>query len=330
MSGEGRSARYEVVANVSEGRSQPLIERFADAIRSSAGVMLLDVHSDADHDRSVFTYVASGGEEEAGAALRAATRRLAEVAIETIDLRSPEKTGARRGVHPRIGALDVVPVVPIGAHATLAGATTIAHGIAAELGDLGISVHCYGAAARSAERRSLAAIRRGEFEGLAERQQTRDGSPDYGPRTPHPSAGAVAVGARPPMVAWNIELQAVGHGGPHGTRAAALNTARCVARAIRASSGGADAVEGLQALGLPLESRGTAQVSMNLHDALGAAERGVTLHAIRATIDRLVAENGFELGETEVVGRVHERVLRAGGDPNDLRIRGGWERAVLD
>lgn len=330
MSDEGRSASYEVVANVSEGRSRALIERYADAIRSSEGVTLLDVHADADHDRSVFTYVASGSDDEAGAALLAATRRLAETAIETIDLRTSNKSGAERGVHPRIGALDVVPVVPIGAGATISGAVSIARRIAAALGALGISVHCYGAAARSEERRSLAAIRRGEFEELADRQRAAGGSPDFGPDEPHASAGAVAVGARPPMVAWNIELTEAAGGAPRSGGTAALVAARSVARAIRASSGGADAVSGLQALGLPLLSRGVAQVSMNLHDAHAAAERGDTLHAIRATIARLAEAHGFSLGESEIVGLVHERLLRVGGNPEDLRIRGGWERAVLD
>lgn len=329
-----RPPSYEIVANVSEGRSPKLLERYADALRNSPGIALLDVHADVDHDRSVFTYVASGDADGAGSALRAATRRLAEEAIATIDLLTPQKSGEGRGVHPRIGALDVVPVVPIGDDATISGAMAIATGIAASLGELGLSVHCYGAIARSEDRRSLFALRRGEFEGLDLRQCTEAGAPDFGPRNPHPSAGAVAVGVRPPMVAWNIELVDAsatngGRGESVAVSAAALDAARAIARTIRASSGGSDAIPGLQALGLPLSSRGTAQVSINLHDAFSAAARGETLHALRAKIATLATARGFTLGDSEIVGLVHERLLRAGGDPAALQIRGGWERAVL-
>lgn len=317
------SLNYEIVANVSEGRDARCIARLSAAIRETPGVQLLDVHSDADHDRSVFTYAASGDEKSAGAALSDATLRLAVIAVDTIDLRLPAKSGVERGVHPRIGALDVVPIVPIGATATMHGATEIARSIAAALGDIGLSVHCYGAAARSDERRALTTIRNGEFEQLAERQASDAGSPDFGPHAPHPSAGAVAVGARAPMVAWNIELQA-----PNVN--AALSAARAIARSVRASSNGSAAVPGLQALGFALKRRGTAQVSMNLHDARTAAAHGVTLHAIRATIANLARAHGASLGETEIVGLVHEAVLRAGGDPEALEIRGGWERAALE
>lgn len=321
VNAEGRD--YAIVANVSEGRDAAIIAACAEAIRTTPGVSLLDIHVDADHDRSVFTYAASGNTAIAGAALSSATQRLAERTTATIDLRTPEKSGAGRGVHPRIGALDVVPVVPISASGTLEGAASIARAIAAALGGKGLPVHCYGAAARSEERRALTSIRRGEFEELAARHKTSEGAPDFGPIAPHPSAGAVAVGARRPMVAWNIELLA-------SSETAGFDAARAIARAIRASGGGEQSISGLQALGFMLARRGLAQVSMNLHDAAAAAERGDTLHAIRAVIAERARAHGAEIGESEIVGLVHERVLRAGGDPDELRIRGGWERAALE
>ena len=314
---------YAIVANVSEGRNAAIVESCAAAIRAAPGVALLDTHVDADHDRSVFTYAAQGNSAVAGAALSTATLRLAERTTAPIDLRSPEKSGIARGVHPRIGALDVVPVVPIAAGGTLDGAASIARAIAAAIGAFGLPVHCYGAAARSEERRTLISIRRGEFEGLGARHATPEGAPDFGPMAPHPSAGAVAVGARLPMVAWNIELLA-----PIGP--AGLHVARTVARQVRASAGGGQSIGGLQALGFLLARRGVAQVSMNLHDAAAAADRGDTLHRIRTAIANLAREHGAEIGESEIVGLVHERVLRAGGDPGELHIRGGWERAALE
>lgn len=311
------TANFEIVANISEGRDAGIIGRAADAIRSVPGVTLLDIHSDRDHDRSVFTYVAADG-----AQLAAATCALAHVAVATIDLRSAAKSGEGRGVHPRIGALDVVPVVPIGPSATLAQAAGIARTIGAELAAAeGLPIHLYGAAARSDDRRSLPTLRRGGFEQLAAHQAADGGAPDFGPVQPHPSAGATAVGARPLMAAWNIEL--VG-----GDASRLLAAAREIAREIRGATPGG--VPGLQALGFPLVSLGIAQVSMNLHDLLDASDRGDTLHAIRTRIQRATHDRGLELGETEVVGLLPLRALHAGGDPRELQIRGGWERAVLE
>jgi len=293
------------------------LRQAAAAIEAVPGVTLQDVHTDADHERSVFTYLAAGGVE-----LVAATLALARVAIAAIDLSSPEKSGEGRGVHPRIGALDVVPVVPISPEATLEQAAEIARIAAAALATtLSLPVHLYGAAARSEERRSLPTLRRGGFEQLAAHQAAQGGEPDFGPREPHPTAGATAVGARPLMAAWNIALA--------GADAATLLTvAKEIAREIRGVTPGG--VRGLQALGFPLASKGIAQVSMNLHDLLAATDRGDTLHAIRERVRVAASSRGVEIGETEVVGLLPERALHAGGDPTALQISGGWERVVLD
>jgi len=310
-------ANFEIVANISEGRSAEILQQAATAIQAVPGVTLRDVHTDADHDRSVFTYVAAGGAE-----LVTATIALARVAVARIDLTSPEKSGVGRGVHPRIGALDVVPVVPISPEATLAQAAEIARVVGAALAaTLNVSVHLYGAAARSEERRSLPTLRRGGFEQLAAHQAAEGGEPDYGPRTPHTTAGSIAVGARPLMAAWNIALT--------GSDAATmLHVAKEIAREIRGATPGG--VRGLQALGFPLASKGIAQVSMNLHDLLAATDRGDTLHAIRERVLVAARSRGVKIGETEIVGLLPQRALHAGGDPAALQIGGGWERVVLE
>jgi len=310
-------ANFEIVANISEGRSAEILQQAATAIQAVPGVTLRDVHTDADHDRSVFTYVAAGGAE-----LVTATIALARVAVARIDLTIPEKSGVGRGVHPRIGALDVVPVVPISPEATLEQAAEIARVVGAALAaTLDLSVHLYGAAARSEERRSLPTLRRGGFEQLAAHQAAEGGEPDYGPRTPHPTAGATAVGARPLMAAWNIALA----GSDAGTL---LQIAKEIAREIRGATPGG--IQGLQALGFPLVSKGIAQVSMNLHDLLAATNRGDTLHAIRERVLVAARSRGVQIGETEIVGLLPERALHAGGDPAALQISGGWERVVLE
>lgn len=311
------TANFEIVANISEGRNAEILQRVSVAIQAVPGITLRDIHTDADHDRSVFTYVAAGGVE-----LVAATLALARIAVASIDLSSPEKSGEGRGVHPHIGALDVVPVVPISPTATLEQAAEIARIAAAALATtLSLPVHLYGAVARNEERRSLPTLRRGGFEQLAAHQAAEGGEPDFGPREPHPTAGATAVGARTLMAAWNIALA--------GANAdTLLKVSKEIAREIRGATPGG--VRGLQALGFPLASKGVAQVSMNLHDLLEAIDRGDTLHAIRERIRAAASSRGVEIGETEVVGLLPERALVAGGDPAALQISGGWERVVLE
>ena len=312
---------HEIVANVGEGRDDGAIDRMAQRIRAVERVSLLDVHRDADHDRAVFTYCSSDD-----AALVDATLALADAALRSIDLRHPTKRGTQAGVHPRVGALDVVPVVPLAGGATLESAAAIAAEIARRLAtEAGLPVHRYGAIARTEERRSLPQLRRGGFDGLAAFHATAAGAPDDGPVQPHPSGGAVAVGARPIMVAWNLELVPP-------LRADRLETAAAHARAIAAEIRGASAggVAGLQARGFLLVRRGCAQVSMNLHDAPAAAARGATLHALRAQVARAAEARGERLGATEIVGLVPERLLAAGGDPAALEVRGGWTSASLE
>jgi len=307
---------YEVVANVSEGRDAAILAAYTAVVAGAPGVQLLDVHHDQDHDRSVYTYVGDAD------ALSLVTRALARIAIATIDLTTEKKSGVGRGVHPRIGAIDVIPLIPLGPGGSEHGAIVAARALGRALAaDLNLPVHFYGAVARSEARRALPEIRRGGFEALAERQREPHHEPDEGPITPHPTGGAVAVGVRPLMAAWNIELT-----GASEERLA--DAARVIARSLRGSA--PRGVPGLQALGFRLPSVHGAQLSMNLHDVITASASGVTLHSIRARAEVEARLLGLQLGESEIVGLVPESALLVGGDPSALNIRGGWQRASIE
>jgi glutamate formiminotransferase len=229
----------ECVPNVSEGRRPEVISRLATAV-AEAGGQVLDVSSDPDHNRSVLTLA---GEPEA---LIAGLLALYAAALRDVDLRRHE------GVHPRIGAVDVVPFVPLGdtpMSAAVAAARRLAPMVAARFG---LPVFLYEEAATRPERRSLAAIRRGGFEGLAAKLADPLWRPDHGPAQPHPSAGATVIGARFFLIACNAILDT-----------GEVAVARAIAATVRESGGGLPAV---RALGFYLPSRGRAQVSMNLVD----------------------------------------------------------------
>ncbi|HYL05919.1 MAG TPA: glutamate formimidoyltransferase [Thermoanaerobaculia bacterium] len=229
----------ECVPNLSEGRRPEVVARLAAAV-SVPGVRLLDVSSDPDHNRSVLTLAGEPADLIAG------LLALYEAALAAIDLRRHE------GVHPRIGAVDVVPFVPLG-DAPMALAVATARRLGAEVGRrFELPVFLYEEAAARPERRSLAAIRRGGFEGLGHKLADPLWAPDHGPARPHPSAGATVIGARFFLIACNALLD---------TADAAV--ARAVAGAVREAGGGLPAV---RAMGFYLASRGCAQVSMNLVD----------------------------------------------------------------
>lgn len=278
----------ECVPNVSEGRDAVVIAALADTLRQVDGVRLLDVHADAVHHRSVFTLVGDS------AALVEGVVALAEAAVRHIDL------GHHRGAHPRLGAVDVVPFVPVGG-ATMTEAVAAAHRAGAAIAArVGLPVFFYEAAAIRPERRRLEDVRRGGFEGLAARMAAGGGEPDAGPLVPHPTAGAVAVGARPVLVAFNMTLAST-----------AIDVARHVARAIRASSGGLPCVK---AMGLALPPRGVVQVSMNLTDY-----RVTPLPVVVDAVRRESARLGVDVLESELVGLVPSAAL-GGRAPRDLGL----------
>jgi glutamate formiminotransferase len=243
---------FEAVPNFSEGRDDDRIARIVAAVRPVEGIRILGLHSDPDHNRSVLTFA---GEETA--VLEAAVA-LAEACDRELDLTS------QSGEHPRMGSLDVLPFVPL-EEATLDEATRLARHVGERLGALGFLVYLYEAAATAPHRRNLADVRRGGYDGLAARLEDPLWQPDYGPRELDPRKGAVAVGARPFLVAFNAYLDTDNVG-----------VARAIAREVRERDGG---LPGVKALGL--EVGGRAQVSMNLTD-LQKTSMPVALEAVRA------------------------------------------------
>lgn len=274
------------VPNVSEGRDSARIASLESAF--SRGVSLLDRHSDPDHNRTVFTLAG-----EAGAPLRDSLLRGAEAAIEAIDM------SAHEGVHPAIGALDVCPLVwldPAGRDAARAAALAVAE----EIGALGVPVFLYGGLASGPERGERAYFRNGGLAELWLRMEAGELWPDRGPRLPHRTAGATLVTARPPLAAFNVELDS-----------GDLEIARSVAAGLRESGGG---LPGVRAIGLPLGG-GRAQVSTNVHDPLAVPLREV-VERVRA----LAAPLGARPVEAELVGLAPEAALT--GYPEDVPIRG--------
>jgi glutamate formiminotransferase / 5-formyltetrahydrofolate cyclo-ligase len=261
----------ESVPNVSEGRRLEVVELLATAISSVNGVHLLDRTSDASHNRSVFTIAGPAG--SVGDALE----RLVDAAIREIDMEE------HWGEHPRIGAVDVVPWIPLG-DTTMDEAIELARTFGKRIADrFEMPVYLYAEAATRSERVKLADVRRGQYEGLKEEIDHRGREPDFGPSRMHPSAGAVAVGARPFLIAYNINLESPDK-----------DLAVRIARRIRESGGGLPRV---QANGFFIEELGRAQVSMNLLDF-----RTTPLWRVWETVRAEAADDGVELAESELIG----------------------------
>jgi glutamate formiminotransferase len=280
----------ESVPNFSEGRRAELVDEIVDAFAGGdPDVLVLDRSSDADHNRSVLTLAGPGP------ALVDAAVRGAAACVRLIDMTS------HRGVHPRMGALDVLPFVALDPGADC---VALAHQAGRRLAEeVGIPVYFYGDAALRPERAQLPAARAKGFEALAgaiARDPAR--APDLGGPRLHPTAGATAVGVRPFLVAFNVNL-ATGD----------VEVARRIAGAIRERDGG---LPRLRALGLPLERRGLTQVSMNLLDF-----RVTPLAAAFAAVEELAGKAGVEVVESELVGLLPEAAL-AGVDPARLKLHG--------
>ncbi len=291
-----QSPLVECIPNFSEGRRGETIEAILDSIRTIPGAPLLDSSSDPDHNRTVVTF--AGAPE---AAARAAFAAIA-CAAGRIDLRG------HKGVHPRIGAADVVPFVPLRG-ISMQECAALARALGRRVGDeLGLPVYLYGDAAARPDRKNLADIRKGEFEGLVEAIGADPGrQPDFGPTRLGP-AGATAVGARGPLIAFNIYLKTTD-----------LAIAQAVAEKIRTSSGGLPA---LKALGLMVG--GLAQVSMNLTDYRQTSLRQA-FYAARAEAVRL----GAEVDRSELIGLIPQDATR-GWKPADLRLEEFSESRILE
>ncbi len=262
----------ECIANISEGRRQDVLDACGRAI-AATGAGLLDVKSDPTHHRTVFSFAGTPAQVREGALA------LFESALAAIDLRK------HKGEHPRLGAVDVVPFVPIKG-ATMADCVALAKDVAAAVAERHqLPIYLYEEAASSPARRNLEDVRRGEFEGLAERMAQPAWAPDFGPAAPHPSGGASIVGARMPLIAYNINLATD-----------RLDVAKKIAAAVRHSTGGFRYVK---AMGLPLEDRGIVQVSMNLTNY-----EKTPIFRVFECVRREAERYGVAVLESEIIGLV--------------------------
>jgi glutamate formiminotransferase len=287
----------ECVPNVSEGRRADVIDALGDAL-AIPGVRLLDRSSDPSHHRTVFTCC---GEPDP---LQKAVLALFETAIARIDLRT------HQGVHPRIGAVDVVPFIPLTA-STMAECVDLSRTTAALVSKrFHLPVYLYEEAASKPDRKNLAEIRRGGIEGLTRRMPEDAWRPDFGEAQPHPTAGATAIGARPILIAYNVNLDTD-----------RLDVAKRIASIIRTSGGGFGHVK---AMGVRLDHRGVVQVSMNLTDY-----RRTSMATVFDAVSREALVDGVAVLESEIVGLVPSDALPP--DPvKRLKLAKGHERKILD
>ncbi len=272
-------SQFECVPNFSEGRDAARLERIVGAGRALAGLTVLDVERNADHNRAVVSLVGEGD------ALLEGVFRMIQVATREIDLTQ------HRGEHPRMGATDVVPFVPLGT-ATMAEAVRLAERLGERVArELSIPVFLYAAAARRPERADLARVREGQFEGLREVIGTDPArAPDFGEPKIHPTAGAIAIGARPVLIAFNAYLTTPD-----------VSIAKKIAKAVRARDGGLPEVK---ALGFDIAERHRAQVSMNLTDY-----RVTPIYRALEAVRREAQRYGVGVEESEIVGLVPEDAL---------------------
>ena len=289
----------ESIPNISEGRRQEVIEACVDQIRTTAGCALLDYSSDPNHNRTVITYIGDlKGVEEASV-------KLAKKAAELIDLNH------HQGEHPRMGAVDVMPFVPI-KEATIEECVELSKVVGkriAEEADMPVFLYEYSAS--TPERQNLATIRKGQFEGMAEKVKDPAWCPDFGGARINPTAGVVAVGCRPPLVAYNINLST-----------SDVSVAKEIAKTVREKDGG---FKNIKAMGFMLEDRNLAQVSMNMTNF------NVTgLYTITEAVRKLAAERGVEIVGTEMIGLCPMKALIDAAE-NYLQIENfNYEGQVLE
>jgi glutamate formiminotransferase / 5-formyltetrahydrofolate cyclo-ligase len=278
----------ECVPNFSEGQDRAKIDKIADALLSIRGISLLDFSMDPDHHRSVFTFIGSPESVFSGA-MAACTK-----AIELIDMRE------HSGVHPRIGAADVVPFIPL-TGAKMQDAVSVAHRFGRKFGEeFRIPVYFYGEAALNPSRKELPEIRRGGYEGLREKMIDPHWLPDAGFSAFNERAGAMVIGARMPLIAFNVNLNT-----------GDLHVAQDIAKAIRQSSGG---LKHVKAIGVPLKSRNIVQVSMNLTNY-----RETSVYTAFDAVKEQASQRGASIIESELIGLIPEEALQ-GRPIDDLKL----------
>ncbi|WP_024821150.1 glutamate formimidoyltransferase [Aminobacterium mobile] len=288
----------ECVPNFSEGRRGDVVEAIVDAARGVPGVKVLDYSSDPDHNRTVLTFV---GDPES---VKKAAFACCSKAAELIDM---EK---HHGEHPRIGATDVIPFIPV-ANVTMEECVELAHSLGKDIGEkLNIPVYFYEEAAKRPQMRSLPKVREGQYEGLKELIKTPERAPDEGPQVMHPTAGATVVGARPFLIAFNINLST-----------GDLAIAKRIAQTIREAKGG---YKYCRAMGVMLEERGIAQVSINMTNY-----EGTPLHRVFETVKSEAARYGVNIVGSEIIGLTPMQALLDVADFY-LRLEGFSRKQVLE
>jgi len=288
----------ECIPNISEGRRPDVVASIAAAVGRAPGVRVLDVSSDTAHHRSVLTLAGDA------AGLKAAILILFEQTLAAVDLTS------HRGEHPRLGVVDVVPFVPIEG-VRMSDCVALARETAAAVSErFGVPVYLYEEAASNPARRNLEDIRRGEFEGLAAKMRTPEWAPDFGPAAPHPTAGASVIGARMPLIAYNINLATD-----------RLDVAKKIAAAVRYSSGG---LRYVKAMGVMLGDRGVAQVSMNLTNF-----EKTPIPRVFEMVKREAERYGVAVLESEIVGLIPQAALLSAAE-HYLQIAGFNPAQVLE
>ncbi len=261
----------QCVPNFSEGRKEEVIEEIVRAVKEVSGVQLLDCSRDESHNRCVVTFVGEPGQ------VKEAAFQAAKKAAQLIDM------SRHKGEHPRMGATDVIPFIPISG-VTMADCIQLARELGERMGrELNIPIYLYEEASTRAGRKNLSQVRQGQYEGLKEAIKTPEREPDFGPAEIHPQAGATAVGARPPLIAYNINL---------GT--GDVTIARKIARAIRGSSGGFPSIKGL---GIFIDETRTAQVTINVCDY-----KKVPVFRVFEIVKREAARYGVPVTGSEIVG----------------------------
>lgn len=288
-------------ANVSEGRSREVVEGFVASVRAVDGVSIADWSADADHHRSVITFLGSSER------VLDAAKALAREVLDKVDMRE------HQGEHPRQGALDVVPFIPL-REVTTERAVEVARAFGEWLGEQGVPVYYYEDAATRPERRSLPKIRKGGYEALEEKLGDPEWTPDAGPAEFNPRAGATVTGARFPLIAFNVNL-----------RTEDLEIAKTIARAVRHINGGYKAVRGM---GFALEEKHMVQVSMNLVNYTETP-----IHRVLETVRSEAARWGVQVAGTELIGPVPldalEEVVRHYMQTHDFEIEQVVETALL-
>lgn len=288
----------QCVPNFSEGRNAGTVRGIVDAAVAASNARVIDFSSDCDHNRSVLTIL--GAPEEVRASVFAA----AEVAVKSIDMNS------HTGVHPRIGAVDVVPFVPV-AGVTVEDCIALSQLVGLDFAEkLGIPVYFYENSALREDRRRLADIRRGGYELLKESGLKGNFQPDLGPLCAHPTAGAVAVGARGPLVAFNVNLMTDD-----------IETARSIVRSIRSGKAG---FEGVRAIAVPLASKGMTQVSMNITKPDLAS-----VFEVFSFVEKEARCLGVEVAESEIIGALLRRFLGCDG-VESVRARDFKDSQIID